>query len=227
MSTGQKRGSVDPSQDGSFGLVAAAHELKAPVALIRQLALELESYAEASLHSELLRQIILVSERSLRLTTSLTRATSLQDQTLFPIEPVNAQQLCEEVAHELSPLYSAHERTLEVKTRRSPPVVIANRELLRRILLQFGDNALHYAGDQPVVYGTWLQRDRVQVGLRDFGIHTTRGAQITGRPHSSGLGLQLVEVFAHAMNGSFGVTRHRTGMTFYVDMQASEQLSLL
>lgn len=224
---GQMRGSDDLSQDRSFGVVAAAHELKAPVALIRQLALELETNAETPLNSELLRQIILVSERSLRLTSSLTRAASLRDQTLFPIEPVNAQQLCEEVAHELSALYAAHNRTLQVKSRRTPPLVIANRELLRRILLQFGDNALHYAGDQTVVYSTWQQRDRVQVGLRDFGIHTTKGVQTTGRPHSSGLGLQLVEVFAQAMNGNVGVMRHRAGMTFYVDMQASEQLSLL
>lgn len=224
---GDVRGVSDLFSNGSFGVVAAAHELKAPVALIRQLVLELEAEATDATQQELLRQILLTAERSLRLTTSLTRAASLGDPVLFPLEPINAQQLCEEVAHELTPLYAAHQRSLEVKTRRSPPVAIANRDLLRRILLQFGDNALHYAGKDSVQFATWQQGESVLVGLRDYGILPPHKNDLGGRPHGSGLGLQLVDIFAKSMNGQLGVRRHRTGMTFYVRMQLSEQLSLL
>lgn len=227
MSMGQGRGASDSLFDGSFGIVAAAHELKAPVALIRHLALELEQVDHPTERAELLQQIVLMSERSLRFTSSLTKAARVDEATLFPTEPINAQQLCEEVAHELFGLYAAQERAIRVATRRHPPLVIANRELLRRILLQFGDNALHYTGSRPVTFGVWRQRERVQVGLRDYGLHTAQGTVETGRSHSSGIGLQLAERFAQAMQAHLGVTRHRQGMTFYVDMHASEQLSLL
>jgi len=55
----------------------------------------------------------------------------------------------------------------------------------------------------------------------------TAPVAIHARPQSSGLGLYIAGQFADAMNGRIGVTRHRDGATFYVDLQASKQLSLL
>lgn len=223
----------NPSSDGFFGVMTAAHELKAPTALMRQLALELREQCTSTHELQLLDQIILTSERSLRLTSNLTKTARLED-GLFALEPVNAQQICEEVAHELAPLYRAHDRQLVVKTRRSAPLVVANRELLRRVLMNFGDNALHYSGSQShVVLGVDKQGDRVQIGLRDKGpvsphrYGTTHASTMTGRPASSGLGLLIAEKFAAAMQSSIGSRRHRDGMTFFIDMHASEQLSLL
>ncbi|MBH1980758.1 hypothetical protein I8H89_04540 [Candidatus Saccharibacteria bacterium] len=222
----------DPSLDGSFGLLSAAHELKAPTALLRQLALELREIAEGDTERRLIDQMILTSERSLRLTSDLTKTARLQD-GLFEMEPVNAQQLCEEVAHELTPLYRAHGRTINVRPRRQAPLVVANRDLLRRVLLGFGDNALHYSHeDTSVVLGV-EQRDRfVQLGVRDQGpILPYRGVgtrpAVTGRPQSSGLGLMIAQQFADVMNGTVGTRRHKDGMTFYINMAMSEQLSLL
>lgn len=217
-------------QDGTFGAVAAAHELKAPVALMRHLALELESDPSLSPNqAQILQQIIMSAERSLRLTTNLTRSARLENSSLFYSEPVNAQQLCEEVAHELTPLYKAHDRDIIVQSRRRSPLVVANRELLRSILLNFGDNALHYAGNHKATFSVWETAGSVKVGLRDYGVVSPKkqSAAIIGRPHSSGLGLRIAQEFAKAMRSNVGVTRHRDGMTFYVRMLASEQLSLL
>ena len=50
---------------------------------------------------------------------------------------------------------------------------------------------------------------------------------INARPQSSGLGLYIASQFADCMNGKIGFIRHRDGSTFYVDLQASRQLSLL
>ena len=103
---------------GSPHIVAAAHELKAPLALIRQLSLELESGDYTKLERTILqRRITLTTERALRLTTDLSRAKRLDD-GLFACEPLNPLTLCEEVAQEISPLYRAHNRRFQVASRR-------------------------------------------------------------------------------------------------------------
>lgn len=221
----------DPSLDGSFGMMMAAHELKAPSALIRQLALELRDLSGEDKTRKIIDQILLTSEKSLRLTSNLTKTARL-DEGLFELEPINARQMCEEVAHEISPLYKSHGKEIVVTTRRSSQLVIANRELLRRVLLGFADNALHY-GDEAsrVMFGVERRAEMVQIGLRDRGPvlpHAYRDHPVlTGRPSASGLGLVIADKFAAAMQGSIGTTRHRDGMTFYISMMASEQLALL
>jgi K+-sensing histidine kinase KdpD len=230
----------------SFGdlpfLVTAAHELKAPLALVRQLALSLENNPGSYDQEQLLRQIVLTSERALRLTTDLSKSSRLQD-SLFDLEPINPQQLCEEVAHELSPLYAARGRVIQVAGHHRSMLAVANRDLLRRIMLNFGDNALHYAdSDTPVCLQarTCNKGETVRLGVRDFGpalpadawqrlqSHLGSGAQaLHARPQSSGLGLYIASQFAEAMHGRIGAIRHRDGATFYVDINASTQLSLL
>lgn len=228
--------------DLSFATVAA-HELKAPLSLVRQLSLSLEAGGVSSAETErMLRQITLTSERALRLTTDLTRAQRLED-SLFALEPLNPQQICEEVAHELSPLYAARGRQIRVRTHRRPLLVVANRDLLRRVMLNFGDNALHYAeADMPVELGAnaFDGGQKVRVGVRDYGpavpadvwqrLQARLGASaqvLHNRPQSSGLGLYVAGQFADAMQGRIGATRHRDGATFYIDINASTQMRLL
>lgn len=229
--------------DGLLSVVAAAHELKAPLSLVRQLSLSLESgqYDEAEVQ-RMLKQITLTSERALRLTTDLSRASRLED-SLFELEPLNPQQICEEVAHELTPLYKARGREIRVTSRYRPILAIANRELLRRVILSFGDNALHYvANDTPVELraGVLGYGNKIRIGVRDHGpaipVDTWQRLQmglgkhaqtLHARPSSSGLGLFVAGQFAAAMNGQIGATRHRDGATFFVELTASTQLSLL
>lgn len=233
-----------PQAEGLSFLVTASHELKAPLALIRQLALSLETMdgLPRGERERMIRQITLTSERALRLTTDLARSSRLED-SLFELEPINPRQLCEDVAHELSPLYKAKNREIRVAARYRPLLVVANRDLLRRIILNFGDNALHYADDtQPVELRvqTLEQGSKVRMGVRDYGpavpadvwrrlqSHLGTGTQpLHARPQSSGLGLYVAGQFASAMKGEIGATRHRDGATFYVDLSASTQMRLL
>lgn len=224
-------------------LMAAAHELKSPLALIRQLSLSLEQYPyDEVTQMKILRQIILTSERGLRLTSDLTRTTRLED-GLFELEPINSRQMCEDVAHELMPLYKARGRELRVVGGKKQVLALANRDLLRRILTNFGDNALHYAeGNSPVVFhvSTKNEGQYVKLGVRDHGpavpsdvwqkVRRNLGKapmSLQSRPASSGLGLFIAGQFAEAMQGSIGATRHRDGATFYVELLASQQLKLL
>jgi K+-sensing histidine kinase KdpD len=235
-------GLLRKESDLSF-LLTAAHELKSPLALIRQLALSLEEMQNLPAHEQerMLRQITLTSERALRLTTDLMRSSRLED-SLFELEPLNPRQICEDVAHELSPLYKAKNREIRVAARHRPILAVANRELLRRILLNFGDNALHYADQAPVELKVQMfgSKNTIRMGVRDFGpavpidlwqqlqSNLGTGAQaLHVRPQSSGLGLFVAGQFASAMNGQIGATRHRDGATFYVDVMASHQMSLL
>jgi len=229
--------------DGLPSLIAAAHELKSPLALVRQLSLMLETGdLTADERQRMLRQISLTSERALRLTSDLTRSVRLDD-ALFELEPINPGELCKDIVHELTPLFAAHGHHVRLAPRKHPLLLIANRDLLRRIIMNFSDNALHYANADSVVeiQINALQSGRIiRLGVRDYGPAISsdmwRSLQnklpnapqpVHARPESSGLGLYSASQFADAMNGTIGVTRHRDGATFYVDLYASSQLSLL
>ena len=232
-----------PLTDGLSSFVAAAHELKSPLALVRQLSLTLEDGdVTPAERQRMLRQISLTSERALRLTSDLTRSVRLSD-AMFTLEPINPQQLCEDIIRELKPLFAAHDRDVKFVPNKHPLLLVANRDLLRRILINFSDNALHYAeGDMSVEIriGSINKGETIRLGVRDYGpalpINTLKSLKdkltqastpIHARPQSSGLGLYIAGQFADAMNGKIGVTQHRDGATFYIDLQASRQLSLL
>jgi len=224
-------------------LIAAAHELKAPLALVRQLALTLEDTTLSDAERQRLHDhIVLTSERALRLTGDLTKTARLQD-AMFQLEPINPEQMCREVVGELGPLFEAYGRQVTFKGRRHPLLLVANRDLLRRILLNFSDNALHYSEPgTPVHLQVQALRGSgmIRVGVRDYGPAlssdmwktlknklATAPQPVHARPESSGLGLYISGQFADAMHGTIGAVRHRDGATFYVELPASRQMNLL
>jgi signal transduction histidine kinase len=243
-----KRGTHERLSEGVLGdglpsLIAAAHELKSPLALVRQLSLMLEAGdVTDDERQRMLRQISLTSERALRLTSDLTRSARLED-ALFALEPINPQQLCRDIVRELRPLFVAHGQNMQLVPHKHPLLLIANRDLLRRIIMNFSDNALHYSNQSGVIeiQIKALQSGRIiRLGVRDYGPALSSDMwrslkskladapqPVHARPESSGLGLYIASQFAGAMNGTIGVTRHRDGATFYIDLLASQQLSLL
>lgn len=219
-------------------LVAAAHELKTPLAVIRQLALSLrdDELSPAEIE-QLASRIGLSSERALRLTSDLTRGSRLQAQ-LFDLEPLDVRPLCQEVIQELQPLYQARGHQLQLSARSTRlPHVIGHRDLLRRVLTNFADNALYYADpSQPVEVSARYRRndDVVRLGVRDFGpavrassLRTKSLQPLAHRPQSSGLGLYISRQFADAMQARVGIVQHRDGASFYIDVPRSSQLRLL
>lgn len=225
-------------------LVASAHELKTPLVIIRQLVMmAARDDVTPTERDQLLRQATLSAERGLRLTSDLTRTARLDD-ALFELEPINPVAMCQDVANELRPLFEAADRQLIVRSRRHPLLLVANRDLLRRIVVNFTDNALHYSDKNAAVelqVRTLAHGKIVRIGVRDYGpalssdmwrtlqqrLAEQAAQPIHSRPHSSGLGLYIASLFADSMHGSIGAIRHRDGATFYVDLDASHQLSLL
>lgn len=225
-------------------LLAMAHELKSPLCLIRQLSLFLE---EQSLNDNQARsyldQIRLVSERGLRLVSDLSRIGQI-DQLAFDLEPLSPAEVCRQVAQELAGYYQINQRQLKLNLeQRYHYLATANHELLKSILINFCDNALHYADkEHPVEISLSLHKraEKVRVMVRDRGPRlplsvwrALKGRQYlvpqawSSRPLSSGLGIYLAQRFATAMQAEIGAVAHSDGVSFYVDLKLSKQLALL
>lgn len=220
------------------GVVTVAHELKAPLSLLRQLALSLEFERDVSRVSE---RMVATSERALRQVNDLVRVARLSD-AMFEMEPVNPRRVCEEVVMELFALFRFNKREVRVDYRNRERLVVGNRDLLYSVVYNFCLNAMNYGGEEvpSEIFVRDVRGGGVRVGVRDFGpaIPTRTWREIKGgfvkapmeiamRPGSSGLGLYIAAKFIDYMHGRFGLVRHRDGTSFYVDLLPSRQMSLL
>ena len=223
-------------------VLAAAHELKSPLVLMRQLSYQLESAGNLSPEQRIVQERLrLTSERALRLVENITRASRLED-ALFALEPLQAHSIWRDVASEIDPLARQMSQTLELAVPRRPLLVVANRELLPAILSGLCDNALAHNPDGKTIRLSVKQHKQAVVfSVRDHGpiIDVKSFRELSGRlgnapqplgvrPNSSGLGLWIAGSFAKAMESTLSVTRHRGGgMTFSLHVPISGQLSLL
>ena len=219
------------------GILVAAHELKAPLAVLRQLAL---SFDEMDAPNERIRsEMVSVSERAIKQVNDLTKVRRLED-GIFRMEPVAVRAVCDEVTQELACLFSHNRRDLVVKYSNRAKLVTANRDLLHSVVYNFLLNAMHYSGEGAKA--ELVVKDyhhRVKVEVRDYGPtlpvdiwrELKRGwlrkpTSIAMRPGSSGLGLYIASKFSKYMNAKVGAVRHRDGTSFYVELLASKQASL-
>lgn len=225
---------------GSSAIVVA-HELKAPLALMRQLALSLELEDDLAGAQKVGEQIVATSERALRQVNDLTKVARLED-AMFEMEPVNPRVVCDEVLSELWKYFSFNRRELCVEYKNKRKLVVGNRQLLYSVVYNFCLNAMNYGGEElpsRVIVGD--RRDnKVRIEVRDYGpaVPTKIWRQIKDgmvkqpmdiamRPGSSGLGLYIAAKFANYMKSDFGLIRHRDGTSFYIDLPVSGQLSFL
>lgn len=218
-------------------ILLAAHELKAPLAVLRQLALSFDGMDTAN--ERIRSEMVSVSERAIRQVNDLTRIKRL-DERLFDMEPVAVRAVCDDVVKELMYLFRFNQRDLYIKYSNRANLVIANRELLRSVVYNFLLNAMHYSGvetrSELVVKD---KKDKVRIVIRDYGPALPRDVwkemkrgwikkptSIAMRPGSSGLGLFIASKFSRYMNANVGAVRHRDGTSFFVELPVSKQVSL-
>lgn len=219
------------------GILVAAHELKAPLAVLRQLAL---SFDEMDREGETIRsEMIQVSERAIKQVNDLAKIRRLED-GLFKMEPVAIREVCDAVSRELSLLFRFNNRDLFIKYSNRSKLVSANRELLYSVIYNFLLNAMHYSSEETRAELIVREnRGKIKVLVRDFGPalpvevwkEMKRGwlkkpTSIAMRPGSSGLGLYIASKFSKYMNAEVGAIRHRDGTSFYVNLPISKQMSL-
>ena len=220
------------------GIFVAAHELKAPLALTRQLALALDPKNPTQVENYQ-EKLISVSERALKQVSDLSKVARLED-GLFELEPVAVRNVCDEVESELKYLFRFNSRDLAVKYSNRSRLVVANRDLLHSIIYNFCANAIKYSSSDST--SRLLVQDskgRVKITVRDFGPalpsnifeklnHNRLDApvDISFRPDSSGLGLFIATRFARFMRANVGAIRHADGTSFFVELPISNQASL-
>ena len=219
------------------GILVAAHELKAPLAVLRQLAFAFDGAGTRDEHIR--SEMVSVSERAIKQVNDLAKVRRLED-GLFVMEPVVVREVCDAVSRELSYLFRYNQRDLFVKYTNKSKLVTANRELLYSVVYNFLLNAMHYSGEETraeLVVKDF--RDKVKVIVRDYGPalpmdvwrEMKRGwvekpTSIAMRPGSSGLGLFIASRFSRYMGANVGAIRHRDGTSFYVELPISKQASL-
>ena len=219
------------------GILLVAHELKAPLAVIRQLAFAFEG---AGTKDEQVRtELIRVSERAIRQVNDLARVRRLED-GLFTMEPVAIREVCDAVSHELSYLLGDDSWNLNVKYKNKSRLVIANRDLLYSVVYNFLLNAIHYSDNKMKTEMIVSDKcDRVKITVRDYGPtlpidiwrkvkkgRVDRPTSIAMRPGSSGVGLYIASKFSEYINANIGAVRHHDGTSFYVELMMSNQASL-
>ena len=230
--------------DREFGalpsVVVAAHELKTPLALMRQLSLLLsEGSLDGAETRRVSQQVTQTAERALALVGDLAHTANLSP-TLFPLEPVNPLAVCRQIAQDMRPALQVYDRRVEWPRGRQAQLVVANQTLLGRVLANFLENALRYSEPSATVRVKLQRRgDVLRMGVRDLGPmmslreyrqlldEMALRKSVRTRPESSGLGVYVASQFAQAMNGEIGLIRHRDGLTFYVDVPLSRQMSWL
>lgn len=222
-------------------VVAAAHELKTPLVLMRQLALQLAEGESQDPRARVIHERMrLTAERSLRLVDGITSVASLE-QSMLDSEPIGLQSLLAMVAHELSPLAGELGHKLNVRSPRNAICLVGHREFLSALMLSLCDNALTYSQPgQPILLSGMIHNNKVRLAVRDYGpvMSKARFSQLTGKlgqpqkpsghARSSGLGLWIADTYARVMESELIVERHRGGgLTFSVELPRSQQLSLL
>ena len=91
--------------------VVVAHELKAPLSLMRQLALSLELEQDIDRAHQISEKIVATGDRAIRQVNDLTKIARL-DEALFEMEPVNPRMVCDDVVNELWRLFRFNHREL-------------------------------------------------------------------------------------------------------------------
>lgn len=216
-----------------------AHELKAPLSLLRQLALSLELVSDPREITRIKSQMVGVSDRALKQVNDLSRIARLED-GLFQMEPVAIRSVCDDVLHELQHLFRFNNRDLAVHYTNRSRLVIANRELLFSVIYNFCLNAMHYSHQETKSSLTIRDYyDSVRVDIRDYGPtlptdvwrELKRGwlkkpTSIAMRPGSSGLGLYIASKFSRYMHSEIGAIRHHDGTSFFIKLPISKQTQL-
>ncbi|MCB9823128.1 HAMP domain-containing histidine kinase [Candidatus Nomurabacteria bacterium] len=222
-------------------LAGIAHELKTPLTLISGLSAELQEPTLASRQfQQYVQRIQFSSDRLIGLVDSILRGYELEQEMLeLHFEPINAELIMDEVAHELEPHAKKQAQLLAVRSKQKS-TIIADRGCLHAVLFNLLDNAIKYSNPESTIemearcrsgkaqlvvkdYGAGIKKSELKKLFSQFGRVQRPVPQWAS---TTGLGLYIARQLTEAMNGTLDLSRRRNGTSFLVNLQLSHQLSL-
>jgi two-component system sensor histidine kinase KdpD len=208
-------------------LDSVTHELRTPLTAIRAAATSLLS--QPSLENSQRREMYsILDEESARLDRLIGQAVVMAQLDTDGIEvrlkPQQLQEVIEIALDDCRPLLRG--RSVEVELP-PMPLLLLDRELIRRVLRHLLENAARYSPPgSPVRIGAELEADRLRVSITDSGqgIDDAEQAYIFDKfyrgsrqrlLHGTGMGLAIAKAILRAHSGGIEVVSHRGhGATF-------------
>jgi two-component system OmpR family sensor kinase len=212
----------------------ASHELRTPVAVIRNMTeVALSHPAESEDYVAVLREINVETERlGLLISDLLTLARADEGQVLFDHDAVRLDLLVTDVIESMEPL--AMERHIDLSAGElQPATVVGDAARLIQVIMSLVDNAITYTNPGgKVTLSVVIDDDMALLSVRDTGIGIApedqkhiferfyRADPARSRAAGgSGLGLSIVDWIVKAHNGSVRVeSQVGRGSTFIVSL---------
>jgi len=211
---------------------SVSHDIKSPAISSHGFAKRLHDLYGESLDEkgkDYCRRILSASEQMAALADEINNYMSAKEATLT-IEPVNLEEVLRLIKDEFAaPL---EERQIRWVEPRHPPSINADRLSLIRMLRNFVDNALKYAGEalSRICIGYEGTDQHHVLSVQDDGVGVTDEDAVTifdlftrrsqsRRIQGTGLGLAIVKEIAHRHGGHVWVESDPgKGATFYVSL---------
>lgn len=237
---------IDWTADRSRALIAAAHELKDPLTTLRFL-LECVSteYLQESNRQMYAKRAELLSRQMLRTIDGLLEGYTLQSssqQLLVNCEPVNISAIAEQAAHELGPYADQYQQRIEVHKTQRQHIILANKNILNKILFQLMHTMMRANHKDSVVGLTFSQQKKEHTATimvsgdqflpgnswRKESQHAMGATKRPLRHHpTSGLDLFVAQTLTEAMGGTMASAQKAGKQTYRVQFHSSRQLNLL
>jgi signal transduction histidine kinase len=199
------------------------HDLKNPVngiAMMVQLALR-KSAGLPEVHVGYLKQIERTCSEMMRLIQNLLEITKIEEGKLHvEQEAVAIAEIAAEVGHEYGPVAEQGARTLHVDVPDGLPDVVADRALLKRVMVNLVTNALRHSGSPEVRIDAFAEpTDEVTVRVIDRGagldeadleavfekFRSLRRSPAGASVSDTGLGLAFCKLAIELMGGRIAV----------------------
>jgi signal transduction histidine kinase len=215
----------------------ASHELRTPIFSLGGFVelLEHEEPDPAS-REEFVREMREQIERLTKLTGDLLDLSKLDADAMdLRAERLDLRDLAERIAAEFGPAAERHRSTIEVNGSEDvAALALADPDRVAQIIRILLDNALTHTPEGTaisVITGRGDGTAQLVVADTGAGIGTRRSGRVFERFYTgdsasgSGLGLAIARELAMRMNGSLGVSSHRGGTEFMLDLPTESRVA--
>ncbi|HZE56782.1 MAG TPA: ATP-binding protein [Chthoniobacterales bacterium] len=216
-----------------------SHELRTPLNSILGFGQLLDRQTPSEIQRPRIRYILSAGRHLLNLINEVLDISRIEAGTLqLSLEPVCLEEAIAEVLDLMRPLAAERSITLNANcSLNSNTYVLADRQRLKQVLLNFLSNAVKYTAVKGSVTVSVAESatDLRRISVQDTGagIPVEKQARLftpfdrLGAEQSAvegtGLGLALCQRLVHAMNGSIGVNSSLgSGSTFWLDLPQSK-----